>query len=98
MKKQPLTTTILNAPRSLKTARYIADTLAMQIDREYQKSKPGREDKTIARFKDTVDGFTLYIPMIDETGAWKNCPVYRWTKDDSGRVKLEYDPRVVEIS
>lgn len=97
MKKQPLITTILKAPRSLKNARYIAETLALEIDIQYQNSRPDRAGKSIAKFKETEDGFTLYVPMIVEDGTWKNCPVYRWTKGTAGP-KLEYDPRVVTIS
>jgi hypothetical protein len=97
MKKQPLTTTILKAPRSLKDARFVADTLAMTIDQQYQQSKPGRENKHIAKIKDVENGFAIYIPMLNDEGVWKNCPVYRWTKTEIG-VKLEYDPRVVTIS
>lgn len=97
MQKEPLSTTVLKAPRNLKDARFIAETLALEIDIQYQKSKPGREGKCIAKFKDFDGGFALYIPMKNEAGEWKNCPVYRWTRTTIGP-KLEYDPRVVFIS
>lgn len=93
MEKQPLLTTVLKAPRSLKDARYIAQTLAIQIDLEYTSAKPGR--KNITKFVEFDGGFSLCIPLKVD-GVWKNCPIYRWSKSDIG-AKLEYDPRVISL-
>ena len=96
MKKQPLITTILKAPGNRKDARYVAVNLALEIDVQYQKSKPGREGKTITIFKDLDNGFAIYIPLQNGAGEWENCPIYRWTKTKIGTT-LEYDPRVIDI-
>lgn len=92
MDKQQLKKTVLYAPKSLKTARYIADTLALQINIEFHKKFP---NKDMTKYFDRPEGFSLCIPMqVDGKARW--CAIFKYTKiKGQPGPTLEFDPRIV---
>lgn len=89
MDKKTLKSTVIHAPKSLKDARFIADTLKLQIDNQFT-------GRTVIKYKELENGFALLMPMkVDGVSKW--CAVYRWTKSEIG-VQLDFDDRVVSMN